>query len=77
MQIASSAGDTSAHELAIVLEVEGEQRFLAAHLADEAVEAFALVGLHQMCIRDSLLPDEAKFWAHFKATAADMFGRYG
>ena len=24
-----------------------------------------------------LLPDEAKFWAHFKATAADMFGRYG
>ena len=46
MQIASSAGDASAHELAIVLEVEGEQRFLAAHLADEAVEAFALVGLH-------------------------------
>ena len=24
-----------------------------------------------------LLPDEAKFWAHFKATAADVFGRYG
>ena len=24
-----------------------------------------------------LLPDEAKFWAHFKATAADIFGRYG
>lgn len=24
-----------------------------------------------------LLPDEAKFWAHFKAVAADIFGRYG
>ena len=24
-----------------------------------------------------LLPDEAKFWAYFKATAADLFGRYG
>lgn len=24
-----------------------------------------------------LLPDEAKFWSHFKATAADIFGRYG
>ena len=24
-----------------------------------------------------LLPDEAKFWAHFKATAAEIFGRYG
>ena len=24
-----------------------------------------------------LLPDEAKFWAHFKATATDIFGRYG
>lgn len=24
-----------------------------------------------------LLPDEAKFWAHFKATAAEVFGRYG
>lgn len=24
-----------------------------------------------------LLPDEAKFWAHFKKTAAEMFGRYG
>lgn len=24
-----------------------------------------------------LLPDEAKFWAHFKTTAADLFGRYG
>ena len=24
-----------------------------------------------------LLPDEAEFWAHFKAVAADIFGRYG
>ncbi len=24
-----------------------------------------------------LLPDEAKFWTHFKAVAADVFGRYG
>ena len=24
-----------------------------------------------------LLPDEAKFWARFKAVAADIFGRYG
>ncbi len=24
-----------------------------------------------------LLPDEAKFWTHFKATATDIFGRYG
>ncbi len=24
-----------------------------------------------------LLPDEAKFWAHFKETAAEIFGRYG
>lgn len=24
-----------------------------------------------------LLPDEAKFWTHFKATAAAVFGRYG
>ena len=24
-----------------------------------------------------LLPDEAKFWTHFKATAADIFARYG
>ncbi|WP_225749870.1 MULTISPECIES: histidine--tRNA ligase [unclassified Paraeggerthella] len=24
-----------------------------------------------------LLPDEAKFWTHFKATAAEIFGRYG
>ena len=24
-----------------------------------------------------LLPDEATFWTHFKATAADIFGRYG
>lgn len=24
-----------------------------------------------------LLPDEAKFWMHFKATAADIFSRYG
>ena len=24
-----------------------------------------------------LQPDEAKFWAHFKATASDMFGRNG
>lgn len=24
-----------------------------------------------------LLPDEAKFWSHFKATAVDIFGRYG
>ena len=24
-----------------------------------------------------LLPDEAKFWTHFKATAVDIFGRYG
>lgn len=24
-----------------------------------------------------LLPDEAKFWTHFKAVASDVFGRYG
>ncbi len=24
-----------------------------------------------------LLPDEAKFWTHFKATATEIFGRYG
>ena len=24
-----------------------------------------------------LLPDEQRFWTHFKQTAADIFGRYG
>ena len=46
VQVAAPAGDAAADELAIVLKVKREQGLLLAHLADEAVEVLALVGVH-------------------------------
>ena len=46
VQVAAPASDAAADKLAIVLEVKREQGLLLAHLADEAVEVLALVGVH-------------------------------
>ena len=51
VQVAPPAGDAAAHELAVVLKVEREQRLLLAHGADEAVQALALVGVHHQLRR--------------------------
>ena len=44
MQVATAAGNASAHVLAVVLEIEREQRLFLAHLAHEVIHALALLG---------------------------------
>ena len=44
VQVAAAAGDAASHELAIVLEVHGEQLLLGAHVTHEVVHALALLG---------------------------------
>ena len=45
VKVAPSARDASPDVLAVVLEVEREQRLLLAHAADEPIEALALLGV--------------------------------
>ena len=48
VQVAAPAGNTAAHELAVVLEVEREQGLGLAHLTDETVQVLTLLGVgHQ------------------------------
>lgn len=43
VQVPAAAGDASANVLAIVLEIEGEQRLYLAHLADKLIHVGALL----------------------------------
>ena len=45
MQITAPASNAAAHEFAVVLEVEREQRLRLAHLAHEVVQVLALSGV--------------------------------
>ena len=51
VQVSAATGDAAANELAVVLEVKGEQRLLLASALDEAIELLALLGRgHKLAI---------------------------